>query len=128
MVGKAILSDQYQIVPKKPNYYKNEVPNRFSASSISSEISLLSLGTEIKIQENEESEEILASDGIYIDEDRNFQLMEGVSLNEKFTQDPKKYFQDKLMTAIFRKVWSKLSKKLDVVANLHAGKPRSKFF
>ena len=48
--------------------------------------------------------------------------MEGVTINEKFTEDPKKYFQEKLMTAIFRKVWSKISKKLDVVANMHAGK------
>ena len=48
--------------------------------------------------------------------------MEGVTINEKFTEDPKKYFQEKLMTAIFRKVWSKISKKLDDVANMHAGK------
>ena len=48
--------------------------------------------------------------------------MEGITLNEKFTEDPKKYFQEKLMNAIFRKVLSKISRKLDVVANMHAGK------
>ena len=68
-----------------------------------------------------EEEEVFASHGNYIDEDKHFQLMEGVTLNEKFTEDPKKYFEDKLMTAIFRKVWFRVTKKLEVVANLHAG-------
>ena len=72
--------------------------------------------------EDFEEEEILAIDGTYVDEEKNFQLMEGVTLNEKFTEDPKKYFEQKLMTAIFRKVWAKVSQKLDVVANMHAGK------
>ena len=64
----------------------------------------------------------MAIDGTYVDEDKSFQLMEGITLNEKFTEDPKKYFQEKLMNAIFRKVLSKISRKLDVVANMHAGK------
>ena len=49
-------------------------------------------------------------------------MLEGVVLNEKFTEDPKKYFENKLMTAIFRKVWTKLSYQLDDLANLHTGK------
>ncbi len=76
-------------------------------------MSVLSLGSEtLKNEQHEdgEEEEILAIDGTYIDEDKSFQLMEGITLNEKFTEDPKKYFQEKLMTAIFRKVWSKISK------------------
>ena len=48
-------------------------------------------------------------------------MLEGVVLNEKFTEDPKKYFEDKLMTAIFRKVWTKLSYQLDDLANMHTG-------
>ena len=75
--------------------------------------------------EDFEEEEILAIDGTYVDEEKNFQLMEGVTLNEKFTEDPKKYFEQKLMTAIFRKVWAKVSQKLDVVANMHAGKTKT---
>ena len=56
-----------------------------------------------------------------MDEEKSYQMMEGVTLNEKFSQDPKKYFEEKLMTAIFRKVWHKVSAKLDIVANLHSG-------
>ena len=48
-------------------------------------------------------------------------MLEGVVLNEKFTEDPKKYFENKLMTAIFRKVWTKLSYQLDDLANMHTG-------
>jgi hypothetical protein len=70
---------------------------------------------------DQEEEEILAVHGTYIDEDKTFQLLEGVTLNEKFSEDPKKYFENKLMTAIFRKVWAKLSVNLDHVANLHTG-------
>ena len=43
-------------------------------------------------------------------------------LNEKFSEDPKKYFEKKLMTAIFRKVWSKVSMQLDGLVNMHTGK------
>ena len=63
----------------------------------------------------------IASDGNYVDEDKSYYALEGVVLNEKFTEDPKKYFEKKLMTAIFRKIWSKLSTKLDGLANMHTG-------
>ena len=123
-MGNAILSDQYQIknVPKR-NYNRIESQNRVtvpSASSIISDVSLVSLGSETG-KEVDHEEEILAIEGTYVDEEKNYQLMEGVTLNEKFTQDPKKYFEEKLMTAIFRKVWGKISTKLDMVANLHTG-------
>ena len=59
--------------------------------------------------------------GTYIDEDKSYQALEGVVLNEKFSEDPKKYFEKKLMTAIFRKVWSKVSMQLDGLVNMHTG-------
>ena len=129
VIGKGILSNVYQVqnVPKLPKNAKslqdsqNRLPNP-SASSIMSDISLVSLNSEIRENENAEEEEILAIDGIYVDEEKSYQMMEGVALNEKFSQDPKKYFEEKLMTAIFRKVWHKVSAKLDIVANLHSGK------
>ena len=68
-----------------------------------------------------EDEEIIASHGTYIDEDKSYQALEGVVLNEKFSEDPKKYFEKKLMTAIFRKVWSKVSMQLDGLVNMHTG-------
>ena len=100
---------------------QNRLPNP-SASSIMSDISLVSLCSETQANEVDENEEILAIDGTYVDEEKSYQMMEGVTLNEKFSQDPKKYFEEKLMTAIFRKVWHKVSEKLDIVANLHSGK------
>ena len=100
---------------------QNRLPNP-SASSIMSDISLVSLCSETHANEVDENEEILAIDGTYVDEEKSYQMMEGVTLNEKFSQDPKKYFEEKLMTAIFRKVWHKVSEKLDIVANLHSGK------
>ena len=87
-----------------------------------SDISLVSLCSETQANEVDENEEILAIDGTYVDEEKSYQMMEGVTLNEKFSQDPKKYFEEKLMTAIFRKVWHRVSEKLDIVANLHSGK------
>ena len=105
---------------------QNRLPNP-SASSIMSDISLVSLCSETQANEVDENEEILAIDGTYVDEEKSYQMMEGVTLNEKFSQDPKKYFEEKLMTAIFRKVWHKVSEKLDIVANLHSGKhPKKK--
>lgn len=126
--GKAILPETYQVqnnqVPRqgRSKTYSSETTGNslLSASSISSDISLMSLGNET-FKNEEQDEEIIASHGTYVDEDKSFQCMEGVTLNEKFSADPKKYFQDKLMMAIFRKVWSKISRKLDVVATMHAG-------
>ena len=125
------MSNYYQVqnVPKRLNNAKslndsitqNRLPNP-SASSIMSDISLVSLCSETQANEVDENEEILAIDGTYVDEEKSYQMMEGVTLNEKFSQDPKKYFEEKLMTAIFRKVWHKVSEKLDIVANLHSGK------
>ena len=86
----------------------------------------MSLGNETTVPNNGEEEEIFAIDGTYVDEDKQLQLMEGVTLNEKFTEDPKKYFEEKLMMAIFRKVWSKISQRLDLVANMHSGKNQVK--
>lgn len=129
VIGKGILSNYYQVqnVPKRLNNAKslndsitqNRLPNP-SASSIMSDISLVSLCSETQANEVDENEEILAIDGTYVDEEKSYQMMEGVTLNEKFSQDPKKYFEEKLMTAIFRKVWHKVSEKLDIVANLHS--------
>ena len=132
VIGKGILSNYYQVqnVPKRPKNAKslndsmmlqNRLPNP-SASSIMSDISLVSLCSETQANEVDENEEILAIDGTYVDEEKSYQMMEGVTLNEKFSQDPKKYFEEKLMTAIFRKVWHRVSEKLDIVANLHSGK------
>ena len=116
-------------MPKRLNNAKSlndsTIQNRYpnpSASSIMSDISLVSLCSETQANEVDENEEILAIDGTYVDEEKSYQMMEGVTLNEKFSQDPKKYFEEKLMTAIFRKVWHKVSEKLDIVANLHSGK------
>ena len=131
VIGKGILSNYYQVqnVPKRLNNAKSlndsTIQNRYpnpSASSIMSDISLVSLCSETQANEVDENEEILAIDGTYVDEEKSYQMMEGVTLNEKFSQDPKKYFEEKLMTAIFRKVWHKVSEKLDIVANLHSGK------
>ena len=100
-----------------------------SASSVTSDISTLTIGSDDRILEDDEDEEIIASHGTYIDEDKTYQLMEGIIINEKFADDPKKYFENKLMTAIFRKVWSKLSTNLDSLAGLHTGlKARHLFF
>ena len=136
VIGKGILSNYYQVqnVPKRLNNAKSlndsTIQNRYpnpSASSIMSDISLVSLCSETQANEVDENEEILAIDGTYVDEEKSYQMMEGVTLNEKFSQDPKKYFEEKLMTAIFRKVWHKVSEKLDIVANLHSGKfPKKK--
>lgn len=120
--GAAILPETYQLqqVPRLRNKTYSDGGSLLSASSISSEISLMSLGAET-FKNEDQDEEIIAEHGTYVDEDKSFQCMEGVTLNEKFSADPKKYFQDKLMMAIFRKVWSKISRKLDVVATMHAG-------
>ena len=135
VIGKGILSNYYQVqnVPKRLNNAKSlndsTIQNRYpnpSASSIMSDISLVSLCSETQANEVDENEEILAIDGTYVDEEKSYQMMEGVTLNEKFSQDPKKYFEEKLMTAIFRKVWHKVSEKLDIVANLHSGKFQKK--
>lgn len=123
------MSDHYQVqnVPKRNFRAKISHPTT-GASSAMSDISTLTItdtNNERLINEEEE-EEIFASHGTYIDEDKTFHVMEGIVLNEKFADDPKKYFEDKLMTAIFRKVWAKLSTNLDSLARLHSGTCRKK--
>lgn len=52
-------------------------------------------------------QEVFASHGRYVDEDQSNSsyIMDGLTINERFECDPKDYFEDKIMNAVFRKVY-----------------------
>lgn len=66
------------------------------------------------------SEEVFASHGRYVDEDQSNSsyIMDGLTINERFECDPKDYFEDKIMNAVFRKVWSQLSEEYEDIVTL----------
>ena len=56
-------------------------------------------------------EETYAAHGNYVSDDSDpggngptTYLMEGLTINERFEAEPREYFEDKIMTAVFRKV------------------------
>lgn len=62
--------------------------------------------------EDANSEEVFALDGDYDANEEEDNVMEGFSINERFQENAKEYFEDKVFKAIFRNVWSGMSEEL----------------
>ncbi|TRY80997.1 hypothetical protein TCAL_08854, partial [Tigriopus californicus] len=97
----------------KPILKVNQVPN----------FQLENSDTQYRDDPNNDSiseEETFASHGRYVDEDQSNScyIMDGLTINERFECDPKDYFEDKIMNAVFRKVWSQLSEEYEDIVTL----------